>query len=184
MRKNSSADLRGSRNRSDITATESAPASITEAAFARVIPPIATSGLRVKRPRPPHAFEADHGIRLLFAGSRKHRPNGEIVRRSQIRLAQLLRIVRGNSQPALRPDNPAHRLRQTNPPARHARRRTPPPGTRSARSFMISLTMWRGRPRPRLPAQFPRLLQHHPRIPGLVAVLQQECIRPQLSSSA
>src|SRR5580692_545241 len=47
MRKNSSADLRGSRNRSDITATESAPASITEAAFARVIPPIATRGLRV-----------------------------------------------------------------------------------------------------------------------------------------
>src|ERR1700722_19971848 len=46
--KNSSADLRGSRNRSDITATESAPASMTEAAFARVMPPIATRGFRVK----------------------------------------------------------------------------------------------------------------------------------------
>ena len=45
--KNSSADLRGSRNKSDITATESAPASITDRALARVIPPIATSGLRV-----------------------------------------------------------------------------------------------------------------------------------------
>src|SRR5579872_7071405 len=45
--KNSSADLRGSRTRSDITATESAPASITDRQFARVMPPIATSGLRV-----------------------------------------------------------------------------------------------------------------------------------------
>jgi len=36
MRKNSSADFPGSVARSDITATESAPASITEAAFARV----------------------------------------------------------------------------------------------------------------------------------------------------
>src|SRR5579871_2061290 len=48
MRKNSSADLRGSRNKSEITATESAPASIIEAAFPRVIPPIATRGLRVR----------------------------------------------------------------------------------------------------------------------------------------
>src|SRR5436305_8379771 len=48
IRKNSSADLHGPSNRSDITATESAPASITERQFARVIPPIATNGLRVK----------------------------------------------------------------------------------------------------------------------------------------
>src|SRR5580658_6107183 len=45
--KNSSADLRGSRNKSDITATESAPASITDRALARVMPPMATSGLHV-----------------------------------------------------------------------------------------------------------------------------------------
>ena len=48
MRKNSSADFRGSRSKSDMTATESAPASITETALTRVIPPIATSGLRVR----------------------------------------------------------------------------------------------------------------------------------------
>ena len=47
MRKNSSADLRGSRIKSDITATASAPASMTDREFSRVIPPIATSGLRV-----------------------------------------------------------------------------------------------------------------------------------------
>ena len=47
MRKNSSADLWGSRTRSDITAIESAPASITEKQFWRVIPPIAIKGLRV-----------------------------------------------------------------------------------------------------------------------------------------
>src|SRR5207237_10051273 len=46
--RSSSADLHGPSNRSDITATESAPASITERQFARVIPPIATNGLRVK----------------------------------------------------------------------------------------------------------------------------------------
>src|SRR5581483_3354431 len=46
-RKNSSADLRGSDNRSDITATASAPISSTAAAFWRVIPPMATSGFRV-----------------------------------------------------------------------------------------------------------------------------------------
>src|ERR1700694_5754469 len=45
--KNSSADLPGSSNKSDITATASAPAPITDRALARVIPPIATSGLRV-----------------------------------------------------------------------------------------------------------------------------------------
>ena len=47
MRKNSSADLRGSRIKSDITATASAPASMTERQLSRVIPPIATRGLRV-----------------------------------------------------------------------------------------------------------------------------------------
>src|SRR3954470_6737974 len=46
-RKNSSADLRGSLIKSAMTATESAPASITERQFARVIPPMATSGLWV-----------------------------------------------------------------------------------------------------------------------------------------
>src|SRR5258708_16389154 len=45
--KNSSADLPGSSNKSDITAPASAPASTTKRALARVIPPIATSGLRV-----------------------------------------------------------------------------------------------------------------------------------------
>src|SRR5580658_1430925 len=67
MRKNSSADLRGSRNRSDITATESAPASITEAAFARVIPPIATRGLRVsaRARRTPSRPTTGSGLSLL-----------------------------------------------------------------------------------------------------------------------
>ena len=45
IRKNSSADLRGSRIKSDITATESAPASMTDRQLSRVIPPMATNGL-------------------------------------------------------------------------------------------------------------------------------------------
>src|SRR5712692_4368356 len=66
-RKNSSADLRGSRNRSDITATESAPASMTDAAFPRVIPPIATSGLRVnwRAQRTPSSPTTGSGLSLL-----------------------------------------------------------------------------------------------------------------------
>jgi hypothetical protein len=48
MRKKSSADFLGSRIKSDITATESAPASITDRQLARLMPPIATSGFRVK----------------------------------------------------------------------------------------------------------------------------------------
>src|SRR6266496_5887974 len=67
MRKNSSADLHGSRNRSDITATESAPASRTDAAFARVIPPIATRGLRVncRARRTPSSPTTGSGLSLL-----------------------------------------------------------------------------------------------------------------------
>src|SRR5262249_58726703 len=48
-RRNSSADFAGPRNKSDITATQSAPASITDLQFPRLIPPIATSSLDVDR---------------------------------------------------------------------------------------------------------------------------------------
>jgi hypothetical protein len=67
MRKNSSADLRGSRNKSDITATESAPASMTDRQLARVMPPIATSGLPVNARawRTPSRPMTGSGVALL-----------------------------------------------------------------------------------------------------------------------
>src|SRR5258708_23636642 len=65
--KNSSADLPGSRNKSDITATASAPASMTERPLARVMPPIATSGLRVSSlaRRTPSSPTTGSGLALL-----------------------------------------------------------------------------------------------------------------------
>src|ERR1700677_3268447 len=46
--KNSPTRWLGSASRAEMTATESAPASLTAEQFIRVIPPIATSGLAVK----------------------------------------------------------------------------------------------------------------------------------------
>ena len=85
IRKNSSADLPGSRTRSDITATESAPASITDWQFARVIPPIATSGFRVSRPGLTHSFQPDHRIGIRLARRRKYRPDRNVIGRSVLR---------------------------------------------------------------------------------------------------
>ncbi len=79
MRKNASADLPGSGNKSDITATESAPASITERQLSRVIPPIATRGFAGQLPRSAHAFQPNDRIGIRFAGRGKHRPHGDVV---------------------------------------------------------------------------------------------------------
>ena len=99
IRKNSSADLRGSRIKSDITATASAPASMTDRQFPRVIPPMATSGLRVnaRARRTPSRPITGSGFALLL--SRKYRTDGEIVRRSLVGLGELFGIVGGNAQP-------------------------------------------------------------------------------------
>src|SRR5580698_3375275 len=66
--KNSSADLRGSRNKSDITATESAPASMIDRALERVMPPIATRGLLVSSlaRRTPSSPTVESGFTLLL----------------------------------------------------------------------------------------------------------------------
>src|SRR4030088_2928634 len=67
IRKNSSADFRGSFTKSEITATESAPASMTDWQVARVIPPIATNGLRVRERawRTPSSPITGSGLALL-----------------------------------------------------------------------------------------------------------------------
>ena len=99
MRKNSSADLRGSRIKSDITATASAPASMTDRQFSRVIPPIATSGLRVNALawRTPSRPITGSGLRL--APRLEDRTDRQIVCTGSVGLDQLLGIVGRNAQP-------------------------------------------------------------------------------------
>ena len=112
MRKNSSADLRGLPYQIGYHRHANPP----RVDHRRRIRPRNSAdrhqGLAGQFPRSADPFEAHYRIRLVFAGGREYRANGEIVRRSMIRVAQLLWIVSGNPQPAIRPDDPAHRLRR------------------------------------------------------------------------
>ena len=160
MRKNSSADLRGSRNRSDITATESAPAAMTEAAFVRVIPPIATSGLRVKARarRTPSSPTTGSGFSLLesktLAQWRDSPPRSDRPR-------AIARDYAWRPQPTIRPNNGAHSLgRQILLPDMHTIKLR----CQAQVGAVVhdEPQLWVGHSCPTLPAQFPRLLQHHP----------------------
>ncbi len=76
-------------SRSEITATESAPASITDATFARVTPPMATSGFLVAQRGRRTIFptrQRDRGS-TLFRGCGKDRPVGDVVHRTDVQLA-------------------------------------------------------------------------------------------------
>ena len=68
MRKNSSADLRGSRNKSDITATESAPASMTDAAVLPRDSADRDQWLACQFPRAAHSFKSDDGSGFSLLG--------------------------------------------------------------------------------------------------------------------
>ena len=77
--------LRGSRIRSDITATESAPGIDNRAAIGTIDAANRHQRLARQRPGPTDAIESNHGIRIHFARCREHRPDGDVVRRSFIR---------------------------------------------------------------------------------------------------
>ena len=80
----------------------SAPASTTERAFARVMPPMATSGRRRRRARPPHHLDADHGVGVLLGARREDGPDGHVVDRLRRRRRQLRR-GRGSRRRAASP---------------------------------------------------------------------------------
>ncbi len=120
-------------------------------------------------PRAAHAFEANHRIRIRFARSRKDRPDGQIVRwtsyrpRAVVRDCAWKRRASDSGPMIVRADSGDRSSCPTCTPSKSAARQ------RSARSFMISSdvvchTRF---------LQFPRLLQHLPRVARLVAVLQK-----------
>ena len=71
--------------RREMTATESAPDSITAPQLARFMPPMATSGLYGHEAGCSNSVETYHGIGNLLGQSREHRANGNVVRRARPR---------------------------------------------------------------------------------------------------
>ncbi len=102
-----------------ITATESAPASITSAARSRVIPPIATIGFASSVPDAPDKFGSNDRIRILFALSGKHGSYCNIIRRTLHRRSKLFFVVRRNANPLLRPQSLYGHRPHSNPSAPH-----------------------------------------------------------------
>ena len=84
-----SSRMSGTLKRSPITATESAPAASTRGAFSKVIPPMATKGLRVARRASPQAFQPDHGIGIVFARRGEDGTKTNVIRRRTVRLNNL-----------------------------------------------------------------------------------------------
>ena len=91
---------------------------------ARVIPPIATSGLLVSARALRTPSSPTNAVRILLAGRRKHRPDRNVVRRARVRFFDLCRVVRRDTRQCARPP-PASRPPPEDRPAQRARRRNP-----------------------------------------------------------
>ena len=139
IRKNSSADLRGSRNKSDITATASAPAAMTSPQFCPGNASDRHQWLAGQCPGLAYARQGRSPDRDLPYSGGKHRTDGEVVCGRFVGLGELAGIVSGNAQPEIARQSPSV------PPSgdkivlsRHGRRRTPPPGRgRHGRSLSV-----------------------------------------------
>ena len=62
-----------------MTATESAPASMTSAAFSSLMPPMATIGLSVRRANPADQIRSNDGIGIRFGRSGENRTDSDVV---------------------------------------------------------------------------------------------------------
>ena len=158
-----------STNSALITATESAPASITLLAFARVIPPIATIGFSCHAPAPaaPHPAQSP----ALHPTSSPlqtpvPRPRSPHSSHSQ---SEPVRRYEWKPQPiGLHRPQPAHPP-ATNLPAPHAPHPNPASTAKSARSFMINR-----HPLPAIASRInSRIPQHLLRAAGFIPILQQ-----------
>src|SRR5665213_138786 len=88
----------------EITAPESAPASMTLNALARVMPPMATMGFPVSA-RPADSFKADNRAGILLAACREDRTDGDVVRTACVRRARLGIVMRRYADDAGWADN-------------------------------------------------------------------------------
>ena len=96
-----------SRYRSPMMATESAPASITLRALARVMPPMAASGRSVRPRRRPSFLDANYGIGIGLRGCGEDGTDGQVVGGLGGGRAKLEGVVRRVPDHAIRPGHAA-----------------------------------------------------------------------------
>ncbi len=165
-----------STSRALITATESAPASITLFAFARVIPPIATIGFVVSARARRTPSRPNHRLRIQLRSCSEHRPNGNVIGTRLIRDPHLLVVMSRNPNPPLGTHHPPRILRRQIPlPHMHS--------TKPRRSHQIRAVIHDQpavTPSENLP-DHRRITQDRLRRTHLIAILQQ--CRPGSSST-